>query len=56
MGNTYIILSKNIKKREKLGDLGVGGIIILKMHPKETVCKDVDLIHLVQDGAQWRTM
>jgi hypothetical protein len=37
-----------------MGELGVDGKIII-IYLRETVCKIMDRIHLVQDMAQWAT-
>jgi hypothetical protein len=39
-----------------LGDLGVGGGIIIKMDLKKVGCKDVDWPHLTEYGDQWWTV
>jgi len=44
---------ENLKGRDLLGYLGLGGRVILKWILKEIGCEDVNWIHLVPDSIRW---
>jgi len=44
-----------VKEGDKLEDLGVDRII-LKWFLKEIICKNMDWVHLAQDGDKWRAV
>jgi hypothetical protein len=48
MRNAHIILVGKPERKDRLGDLGVDGKIILRIR-----CKGVDWIHVAQDKIQW---
>lgn len=44
-----------MKERTHLGNLGIGGRIILKWILKEG-CEDVDWVHVAQNRVQWQSV
>jgi hypothetical protein len=48
------IIRENLKRRDRLGDVGLDGRITLKLILKIIGCKFVDWIHMDQDRIKWR--